>query len=150
MFSPRYRPMVTLTVSALLLIVQLLFLKVRVIRANAEDINERDNGRQLIGCSAGKYLDTTLQYPRCIACAKGRYSKAGSRGCASCDKGRYAKKSGSSYCVVCEPGKYQDKSGQSYCKSCSSGKYQNLWTQTSSSSCKKCPLGRYNNEYSQR
>ena len=49
--------MVTLTVSALLLIVQLLFLKVWVVRANAEDTNEIDNGRQLVTCSAGKYLE---------------------------------------------------------------------------------------------
>jgi len=99
--------------------------------------------------NTGEYADQTDTYSpclseckRCMPCASGSGSVAGSSQCYNCPVGQYI--SGVSGCSDCPSGQMSSSSGSTSCTTCPAGKYAN--PPTRATECLNCTKGMYNSQ----
>jgi len=102
-----------------------------------------DSSSDCQGCSAGKYLESSLE-SSCVVCGANTYSDYGATTCTDCPAGKHISDDGtyssnhdsSSDCSSCSSGTYS--AGGSGCKICPSGFYSDR----AAGSCTQCPNGK--------
>ena len=87
---------------------------------NPGKYNDQENQAECKPCVEGKYRGPDDKADKCLDCAIGDYSTAGSQICLGCDLGKFGATPGE--CDDCPIGKYNDLRGSTACSPCAAGK----------------------------